>query len=135
MTTNNQPQPEDMQTKPSDQAVAKAVVQWLEAKPVPFVVTESLARGRAKAVQRMQGNTQQQHVLALYEKCSDYLNQHRLISSLSFISLVLFSFLLVQQLDQYALQNSDALLLASDLPPEAFADKGFDSWIEVNAQL
>jgi hypothetical protein len=28
------------------------------------------------------------------------------------------------------LENSDAFLLASELPPEAFADKGFDTWLE-----
>lgn len=27
------------------------------------------------------------------------------------------------------LENSDAFLLAAELPPEAFADKGFDTWI------
>lgn len=28
------------------------------------------------------------------------------------------------------LEHSDAFLLASDLPPEAYADKGFDTWLE-----
>jgi hypothetical protein len=27
------------------------------------------------------------------------------------------------------LENSDAFLLAAELPPEAFADKGFDTWL------
>ncbi len=30
--------------------------------------------------------------------------------------------------------GADALLLASDLPPEAYVDKGFDAWLE-NSQL
>ena len=30
--------------------------------------------------------------------------------------------------------EADALLLASDLPPEAYVDKGFDAWLE-NSQL
>lgn len=27
------------------------------------------------------------------------------------------------------LENSDAFLLAAELPPEAFADRGFDTWV------
>lgn len=29
------------------------------------------------------------------------------------------------------LENSDAFLLAAELPPEAFADKGFDTWVVI----
>jgi len=28
-----------------------------------------------------------------------------------------------------SLERSDAFLLASELPPEAFADKGFNTWL------
>ncbi|OIQ86321.1 hypothetical protein GALL_318250 [mine drainage metagenome] len=30
--------------------------------------------------------------------------------------------------------EEDALLLASDLPPEAYVDKGFDAWLENSSQ-
>jgi hypothetical protein len=31
--------------------------------------------------------------------------------------------------------DGDALLLASELPPEAYVDKGFDAWLEHSSQL
>lgn len=31
--------------------------------------------------------------------------------------------------------GADALLLASELPPEAYLDKGFDAWLENSSQL
>lgn len=45
--------------------------------------------------------------------------------------LVLLTWMSVQQYGhQQQLENSDALLLAADLPPEAFADKEFNQWVE-----
>lgn len=45
--------------------------------------------------------------------------------------LVLLTLMSVQQYShQQQLENSDALLLAADLPPEAFADKEFNQWVE-----
>jgi len=32
----------------------------------------------------------------------------------------------------HQMENSDAFLLASDLPPEAYADKGFTAWLDTN---
>lgn len=46
--------------------------------------------------------------------------------------LVLLTLVSVQQYShQQQLENSDALLLAADLPPEAFADKEFNQWVEL----
>lgn len=136
MTTNNDIQEDVIHAELSEKALANDIVKWLDASPVSFAITESLARGRANAVMHTQQTAQNNgHSLSLLGQFSGYLNQHRLVSSISFASLVLFTFLLVQQLDQQSLQNSDAFLLASDLPPEAFADKGFDSWIEAKAQF
>lgn len=45
--------------------------------------------------------------------------------------LVLLTLVSVQQYShQQQLENSDASLLAADLPPEAFADKEFSQWVE-----
>jgi hypothetical protein len=43
---------------------------------------------------------------------------------------ILFAFFAIQQLDINNLERSDAFLLASDLPPEAYADQGFDAWLD-----
>jgi uncharacterized protein YbjQ (UPF0145 family) len=59
--------------------------------------------------------------------------QHRVASTVLLVSVMLLTFFAVQQFGfNNNLENSDAFLLASDLPPEAYADKGFDAWIESN---
>ena len=59
--------------------------------------------------------------------------QHRLASTALLLVVMLLTFFAVQHFEfNNNLENSDAYLLASDLPPEAYADKGFDAWIESN---
>ncbi len=59
--------------------------------------------------------------------------QHRLTSAALLLVVMFLTFFAVQQFGfNHNLENSDAFLLASDLPPEAYADKGFDAWIESN---
>lgn len=59
--------------------------------------------------------------------------QHRVASTALLVVVMLLTFFAVQQFGfNHNLENSDAFLLASDLPPEAYADKGFDAWIESN---
>ena len=59
-----------------------------------------------------------------------YFEQHKLIASSILMGAVLLAFLATQQLNKEQAtvvsyeENSDAFLLAADLPPEAFADKG-----------
>ena len=61
---------------------------------------------------------------------NDYLEQHRILTSLVIVATLAMSFFAVQQLSaDKNLARSDALLLAAELPPEAFADKGFDTWL------
>lgn len=58
---------------------------------------------------------------------------HRAASAALLLVVMFLTFFAVQQLGfNHNLENSDAFLLASDLPPEAYADKGFDAWIESN---
>jgi hypothetical protein len=43
---------------------------------------------------------------------------------------IMLAFFVVQQVEfEDNSKSSDAFLLASELPPEAFADKGFDIWL------
>lgn len=61
------------------------------------------------------------------------LEQHRMASAALLLVVMLLTFFAVQQFGfNHNLENSDAFLLASDLPPEAYADKGFDAWIQSN---
>lgn len=59
--------------------------------------------------------------------------QHRVASAALVILVMLLTFLAIQQFEQSNhLEDSDAFLLASELPPEAYADKGFDAWLDAN---
>lgn len=135
MTTHHQKTQKIVQSESSETALAGDIVKLMEMREVSYQATHALARGRANAVARVR-NTQQTNgnTLSLVGQFSGYLNQHRAITAMSFIGIVFCTFLLLQELNHQALQNSDAFLLASDLPPEAFADKGFDSWIEAKSQ-
>ncbi len=59
--------------------------------------------------------------------------QHRMASAALLLAVMILTFFAVQQFGfNHNLENSDAVLLACDLPPEAYADQGFDAWIESN---
>jgi hypothetical protein len=59
-----------------------------------------------------------------------YFGEHRFIMIGLIGIAILFAFFTTQQLDINNLERSDAFLLASDLPPEAYADQGFDAWLD-----
>ncbi len=59
-----------------------------------------------------------------------FLGSHRAMSGAMMAGVMLLTFFAVQEFNfDNNLENSDAFLLASDLPPEAYADKGFDTWL------
>lgn len=73
------------------------------------------------------------HVLRWFGHLGQNFEQHRVASAALLVAVMLLTFFAVQQFGTtHNLENSDAFLLASDLPPEAYADKGFDAWIESN---
>lgn len=60
-------------------------------------------------------------------------HQHRIASAALVLLVMLLTFLAIQQFEQSShIEDSDAFLLASELPPEAYADKGFDAWLDSN---
>jgi hypothetical protein len=61
---------------------------------------------------------------------NSYFERHRMMSSLIIAAAILLTFFAAQQFNvDRNLEHSDAFLLAAELPPEAFADKGFDTWL------
>lgn len=101
----------------------------------------SLARNAAVnylAEQQAQYSTANQvggisNVLHWFGHLGQHFEQHRVASAALIMVVMLFTFFAVQQFGSNKhLENSDAFLLASDLPPEAYADKGFDAWIQSN---
>lgn len=90
----------------------------------------------AQKVQSMEANDNVLHSVTHWvsKHIGEYFGEHRAISSAMIAGLVVFTFVIAQQIDFYDnLESSDAFLLASELPPEAFADKGFDTWLDAKA--
>ncbi len=76
------------------------------------------------------GVNQSGHVLQWF---GDHVGQHKIMSSALLVAAMLLVFFVAQQFSfTHNLENSDASLLASDLPPEAYADKGFNAWLDSN---
>jgi len=71
----------------------------------------------------------------LFHAIATYLHGHRTFMSTAALGCaVLMAFLVTQQLVSGDIpDHGDASLLASDLPPEAYADKGFDIWLAQNS--
>ena len=69
-----------------------------------------------------------------FQLLANYLHDHRtLMSTAALGCAVLMAFLVTQQLvGGDVSEQGDASLLASDLPPGAYADKGFDIWLAQN---
>lgn len=64
---------------------------------------------------------------------SHFGQQHRIASTALVVLVMLLTILAIQRYEQTNhLEDSDAFLLASELPPEAYADKGFDVWLDTN---
>jgi hypothetical protein len=61
----------------------------------------------------------------------DYIQGHRMLASGAVVlSMAFIAFLLTTQMPTQDINGQgDAFLLGSDLPPEAFADRGFDTWL------
>jgi len=94
-------------------------------------VKHRLADARQLTVNRLltlQNQSQLASSSGVFAYVTDYFVQHRAISAA--FAMMLVTFFAIQQFGlNDNIENSDAYLLASDLPPEAFADKGFNTWI------
>ena len=64
-----------------------------------------------------------------------YWHQHRLLMTMMIGVLGLVALLILQNLtNQEVYDQEDADLLSSDLPPEAYLNEGFDTWLSENAR-
>lgn len=93
------------------------------------VAVAHLSASQAQTVQQS-GNL----LMWLGGSLGQYFGHHRAISAAMVAGVMMLTFFATQQFGfNNNLENSDAFLLASELPPEAFADKGFDTWLESKA--
>ena len=100
---------------------------------------QSLSAARNQAVDKLaalQAETQfsQQHggaLLWLGGNFNRVFEQHRLGLSVLIVAAIVLAFFAAQEYGIYNnLEHGDAFLLASDLPPEAYVDQGFDTWLD-----
>lgn len=119
-----------------DEQVAKITASLLKdnAQHLNAVTLKRLSEMRSLAVAKLetsQSINQNGNLLQVMgHGFGGYFEQHRWSSAAIIISAMLLTFFAAQKFNiDNNLENSDAFLLASELPPEAFADKGFDTWL------
>jgi hypothetical protein len=119
-----------------DEQVAKLAADLLNdnAQHLNVVTLQRLSEARGLAINKLevrQGVSQSDNVLQwVGHGFGRYFEQHRLMSAAIIVGAMMLTFFVAQKLNaDNNLKNSDAFLLASELPPEAFADKGFDTWL------
>lgn len=119
-----------------EQDIAKRIVHLLDdnAARVDGAAFERLSAARRQAVAAAVARARAAPLAAagVGHFLLEYLHGRRAWMVL-LVTAVLVS-LAVQQITHHAPVVEDALLLASDLPPEAYLDKGFDAWLERSSQ-
>lgn len=125
----------------SEKETAKGIIQLLDesAASLDTKITSQLANSRNKAVaalvarSRTASASEGAGVVRLF---ADYIHHHRLLTSAVLLGGAVFIvFLTTQQLTgKNVVDQGDAFLLGSELPPEAYLDKGFDAWLEQTSQ-
>ena len=99
-------------------------------------IVAKLAAARSQAVTSLAEREQFQPATAghhaLMRQAVDYFHGHRGWMSAALVcTAILVAFVVTQKLSsQQAVEQGDAFLLASELPPEAYLDKGFDAWLK-----
>lgn len=125
----------------SEKDTAKEITQLLDESVVSLdtKITSQLAHARSQAIAALAAHARTASasegagVIRLF---ADYIHHHRLLTSTALLaSAVFIAFLTTQQLTGGdVMDQGDAFLLGSELPPEAYLDKGFDAWLEQSSQ-
>ncbi len=122
-----------------DQKIAKRIALLLDerASNVDAKVESQLSYARQQALANMARPSSamvisQNGVIQLF---SDYWHQYRLLMMLLMCGLGLVALFTMQNIvNQDISEQGDAYLLASDLPPEAYLNEGFGTWLSENTQ-
>ena len=120
-----------------DEQVARSVAALLNdnAQHLNAVTLQRLTTARNQAVNQLEVHRRKaihgvSHSGNVLQWLGHGFEQHRMMSIFLIAGAMLLGFIIIQEVSlNNSLNNSDALLLASELPPEAFADKGFDKWL------
>lgn len=120
-----------------EQDTAKKMVEVLNygASELDKGTTEKLAAARQQALKAMAQRAYVSHAETSIAGIGRYIVEHmhgpRAWMPMALIlAAALLLFIVAQQNSSTEPVEADALLLASDLPPEAYVDKGFDAWLQ-----
>ena len=118
---------------------AKALIKLLDESTdhLDAHVLSRLAAARRQAVEHLQSASMAvAGPASLTAYFVDILHNHRAVMSTALLcgTVIIVFFVSQQFLGPELLDQGDAFLLASDLPPEAYLDKGFDEWLELTSQ-
>lgn len=114
--------------KESAQLIASLLNE--EAQRLDMRTTARLEKARSQAVEM---HAKKQTIITnagTGQLVMGYLQHHRMLfSSVIVIFLATLTFVAEQKPVHMPDMHSDAFLLGSELPPEAYVDRGFDSWL------
>lgn len=113
---------------------AKAIVALLDQDlaSIDALTLSKLKYGREKALSRMPADEAVAHRGVLHLLGANMHHQKRWIAIIGL--LLLLSLLFIMHENAQDLGQSDAYLLSSELPPEAYLNEGFDEWLSENSQ-
>lgn len=119
----------------NDDDNAKKIISLLEEDlaSMDSDTASALAKARYRAVTALGAQMAGNGRGGLLRIFHGYFDQYR-FAAITLVAGVLIAFVMTQQFTgQDSLEQSDAFMLgSSDLPPEAYLDKGFDVWLERN---
>ena len=121
-----------------EQEIAKKIVQVLEhgTSELDATTAGQLASARTRAVAAMAQGVRATHAAPAYagsgHSVIEYLRGHHLGWAPAVLALLAIVMIVTVLQQNSAMEpvETDTLLLASDLPPAAFVDQGFDTWLE-----
>jgi hypothetical protein len=119
---------------------AKKIIEYLDygATGLDEKTVAKLQTARQRAVQAAQptmaGRVELAHA-GLGQVVSRFMHGHPIgVAMVAVLITMLMLVVLIQKNTTVAPVDTDTLLLASDLPPEAYVDKGFDAWLQDSSQ-
>lgn len=119
-----------------DQDKAKDIVDLLDESTdaLPPRILHKLEDARTQAVSAHSAAIAGHAGLSVL--LADYLYQRKFLMAVAkLVGAILVAFIVTQQFSgQDSLEQGDAFLLGAELPPEAFLDQGFNTWLEETSQ-
>jgi len=118
-----------------EQDMAKHIVAVLKRGDhrLDQATLDRLASARRQAMAALPASAAEIKLAGVGKELATFLHEHRIWPAL-LAGAMLVMFILMQSAGNREPVGADSLLLAAELPPEAFLDKGFDTWLEQSAQ-